>query len=156
MKCPFCGFADSRVIDSRPTDEDSRIRRRRECTQCGKRFTTYEIVESLPIVVVKKDRSREPFDRNKVLGGLLRACEKRPVSLERLEQAVDEIETQIQNSLEREVSTTKIGEYVMEQLMRIDDVAYIRFASVYRQFKDIKSFHEAIRKLMDAETQNNE
>ncbi len=151
MKCPFCGFADSRVIDSRPTDEDSRIRRRRECTQCGKRFTTYEIVESLPIVVVKKDNSREPFDRNKVLGGLLRACEKRPVSLERLEKAVDEIETQIQNSLEREVSTSKIGEYVMEQLMRIDDVAYIRFASVYRQFKDIKSFHEAIRKLMDDE-----
>ena len=153
MKCPFCGFADSRVIDSRPTDEDSRIRRRRECTQCNKRFTTYEIVESLPIVVVKKDNSREPFDRNKVLGGLLRACEKRPVSLERLERAVDEIETQIQNSLEREVSTTKIGEYVMEQLMRIDDVAYIRFASVYRQFKDIKSFHEAIRKLMDDEEQ---
>lgn len=151
MKCPFCGYADSRVIDSRPTDEDSRIRRRRECTQCGKRFTTYEIVESLPIVVVKKDKSREPFDRNKVLGGLLRACEKRPVSLERLEKAVDDIETQIQNSLEREVSTTRIGEYVMEQLMRIDDVAYIRFASVYRQFKDIKSFHEAIRKLMEEE-----
>ena len=151
MKCPFCGYGDSRVIDSRPTDEDSRIRRRRECMQCNKRFTTYEIVESLPIVVVKKDRSREPFDRNKLLNGLLRACEKRPVSLERLEKAVDEIETQIQNSLEREVSTTKIGEYVMEQLMRIDDVAYIRFASVYRQFKDIKSFHEAIRKLMDEE-----
>ena len=152
MKCPFCGFADSRVIDSRPTDEDSRIRRRRECIQCGKRFTTYEIVESLPIVVVKKDRSREPFDRNKLLNGLLRACEKRPVSLEQLEKAVDDIETQIQNSLEREVSTSKIGEYVMEQLMRIDDVAYIRFASVYRQFKDIKSFHEAIRKLMEEET----
>lgn len=151
MKCPFCGFEDSRVIDSRPTDEGSRIRRRRECTQCGKRFTTYEIVESLPIVVVKKDKSREPFDRNKVLSGLLRACEKRPVSLDRLEKAVDDIETQIQNSLEREVSTTKIGEYVMEQLMRIDDVAYIRFASVYRQFKDIKSFHEAIRKLMEDE-----
>ena len=151
MKCPFCGFADSRVIDSRPTDEDSRIRRRRECAPCSKRFTTYEIVESLPIVVVKKDDSREPFDRNKLLKGLLRACEKRPISLERLEQAVDEIEAQIQNSLEREVSTSKIGEYVMEQLMRIDDVAYIRFASVYRQFKDIKSFHEAIRKLMDDE-----
>ncbi len=151
MKCPFCGFEDSRVIDSRPTDEGSRIRRRRECPQCTKRFTTYEIVESLPIVVVKKDRSREHFDRNKVLSGLLRACEKRPVSLERLERAVDEIESQIQNSLEREVSTSKIGEYVMEQLMRIDDVAYIRFASVYRQFKDIKSFHEAIRKLMEEE-----
>lgn len=151
MKCPFCGFADSRVIDSRPTDEFCRIRRRRECTQCGKRFTTYEIVESLPIVVVKKDKSREPFDRNKVLSGLLRACEKRPVSLERLEKAVDDIEVQIQNSLEREVTTTRIGEYVMEQLIHIDDVAYIRFASVYRQFKDIQSFHEAIRKLMDAE-----
>ena len=151
MKCPFCGQTDSRVIDSRPTDEDSRIRRRRECIGCAKRFTTYEVVENLPIVVVKKDKSREPFDRNKVLGGLLRACEKRPVSLDRLEKAVDDIEATIQNSLEREVSTHKIGEYVMEQLMRIDDVAYIRFASVYRQFKDIQSFHDAIRKLMDEE-----
>ncbi len=151
MKCPFCGFIESRVIDSRPAEEGSRIRRRRECLECQKRFTTYEIIESLPIVVVKKDKSREPFDRQKLLNGLLRACEKRPVSLERLEQAVDDIETQIQNSLEREVPTTKIGEYVMEQLMHIDDVAYIRFASVYRQFKDIQSFHEAIRKLMDEE-----
>ena len=151
MKCPFCGFAESKVIDSRPAEEGSRIRRRRECLECQKRFTTYEIIESLPIVVVKKDRSREPFDRQKLLNGLLRACEKRPVSLERLERAVDDIETQIQNSLEREVPTTKIGEYVMEQLMDIDDVAYIRFASVYRQFKDIQSFHEAIRKLMDEE-----
>ena len=151
MKCPFCGQTDSRVIDSRPTDEDCRIRRRRECIRCNKRFTTYEVVENLPIVVVKKDKSREPFDRNKVLSGLLRACEKRPVSLERLERAVDEIEAQIQNSLEREVSTHKIGEYVMEQLMHIDDVAYIRFASVYRQFKYIQSFHDAIRKLMDEE-----
>lgn len=151
MKCPFCGYAESRVIDSRPTDEGSRIRRRRECLQCAKRFTTYEIIESLPIVVVKKDKSREPFDRQKLLNGLLRACEKRPVPLERLEKAVDDIETQIQNSLEREIPTTKIGEYVMEQLMHIDDVAYIRFASVYRQFKDIASFHEAIRKLMEEE-----
>ena len=151
MKCPFCGFMESRVIDSRPAEEGSRIRRRRECLECQKRFTTYEIIESLPIVVVKKDKSREPFDRQKLLNGLLRACEKRPVSLDRLERAVDDIETQIQNSLEREVPTTKIGEYVMEQLMRIDDVAYIRFASVYRQFKDIQSFHEAIRKLMDDE-----
>ena len=151
MKCPYCGYEESRVIDSRPADEGSRIRRRRECLQCGKRFTTYEIIESLPIVVVKKDRSREPFDRQKLLNGLLRACEKRPVPLERLERAVDDIEAQIQNSLEREVPTTKIGEYVMEQLIRIDDVAYIRFASVYRQFKDIESLHEAIRKLMDEE-----
>ena len=154
MKCPYCGYIESRVIDSRPADEGSRIRRRRECLQCGKRFTTYEIIESLPIVVVKKDRSREPFDRQKLLNGLLRACEKRPVPLERLERAVDDIETQIQNSLEREVPTTKIGEYVMEQLIHIDDVAYIRFASVYRQFKDIESFHEAIRKLMDEEDKN--
>ena len=151
MKCPYCGYIESRVIDSRPADEGSRIRRRRECLQCGKRFTTSEIIESLPIVVVKKDRSREPFDRQKLLNGLLRACEKRPVPLERLERAVDDIETQIQTSLEREVPTTKIGEYVMEQLIHIDDVAYIRFASVYRQFKDIESFHEAIRKLMDEE-----
>jgi len=151
MKCPFCGYTESRVIDSRPTDEYTNIRRRRECLSCQKRFTTYEIVESLPIVVVKKDKSRESFDRNKVLSGLLRACEKRPVSLDRLEKAVDDIEVQIQNSLEREVSTHKIGEYVMEQLMGIDDVAYIRFASVYRQFKDIQSFHDAIRKLMEEE-----
>ncbi len=151
MKCPYCGHIESKVIDSRPAEEGSRIRRRRECLECQKRFTTYEIIESLPIVVVKKDKSREPFDRQKVLSGLLRACEKRPVSLEQLERAVDEIEIQIQNSLEREVPTTKIGEYVMDQLMRIDDVAYIRFASVYRQFKDIASFHEAIRKLMDEE-----
>ena len=151
MKCPYCGYPESKVIDTRPTDEGEKIRRRRECLQCGKRFTTYEIIESLPIVVVKKDRSREPFDRQKLLNGLLRACEKRPVPLERLERAVDDIEAQIQNSLEREVPTTKIGEYVMEQLIRIDDVAYIRFASVYRQFKDIESFHEAIRKLMDEE-----
>ena len=151
MKCPFCGYTESKVIDSRPTDEGARIRRRRECLECGKRFTTYEIIESMPIVVVKKDNSREPFDRQKILNGLLRACEKRPVSLERLEKAVDDIETKIQNSLEREVPTTKIGEYVVEQLMDIDDVAYIRFASVYRQFKDIASFHEAIRKLIDEE-----
>lgn len=151
MKCPFCGHIESKVIDSRPAEEGSRIRRRRECLECQKRFTTYEIIESLPIVVVKKDKSREPFDRQKVLSGLLRACEKRPVSLGQLERAVDEIEIQIQNSLEREVPTTKIGEYVMDQLMKIDDVAYIRFASVYRQFKDIASFHEAIRKLMDEE-----
>lgn len=151
MKCPFCGYVESKVIDSRPTDEDSRIRRRRECLQCGKRFTTYEVIECLPIVVVKKDKSREPFDRQKLLKGLMRACEKRPITYDTLEKAADEIEQQIQNSLDREVSTTKIGEYVMEQLLQIDDVAYIRFASVYRQFKDITSFHEAIRKLMDEE-----
>lgn len=148
MKCPFCGYTESKVIDSRPTDEDTRIRRRRECLSCAKRFTTYEIIESLPIIVVKKDKSRESFDREKLLNGLLRACEKRPVSIATLENAVDDIENQIQNSLDREVSATRIGEYAMEKLKDIDEVAYVRFASVYRQFKDINSFHEEISKLM--------
>lgn len=148
MKCPFCGYTESKVIDSRPTDEGSRIRRRRECLECGKRFTTYEIIESLPIIVVKRDKSREVFDRDKLFNGMLRACEKRPVSIETLEKAVDDIEIQIQNSLEREVTATQIGEYAMEKLKEIDEVAYVRFASVYRQFKDINSFHEAINKLL--------
>lgn len=145
---PFCGYSESKVIDSRPTDEGSRIRRRRECLECGKRFTTYEIIESLPIIVVKRDKSREVFDRDKLFNGMLRACEKRPVSIETLEKAVDDIEIQIQNSLEREVTATQIGEYAMEKLKEIDEVAYVRFASVYRQFKDINSFHEAINKLL--------
>ncbi len=151
MRCPFCGFEESKVVDSRSTDEGNRIRRRRECLQCEKRFTTYEIIEQVPIVVVKKDKSREVFDRQKLLNGLLRACEKRPVSLETLEKAVDAIETQLQNSLDKEVTSTRIGEYAMEQLMKIDHVAYVRFASVYRQFKDIASFHEAINKLLTDE-----
>ena len=149
MKCPFCGFVESKVIDSRPTDEETRIRRRRECIQCGKRFTTYEVIESLPIVVVKKDKSREVFDRNKLLNGMLRACEKRPVSVEQLEKAVNDIEAQIQNSLDREIPASKIGEFAMDKLKEIDEVAYIRFASVYRQFKDITSFHEAINTLLN-------
>lgn len=148
MRCPYCGYAESKVIDSRPTDEGARIRRRRECLSCTKRFTTYEIIESLPIIVVKKDKSRESFDRNKLLNGLLRACEKRPVSLSTVEQAVDEIEAQIQNSLDREVTTDLIGEYAMDKLKAIDEVAYVRFASVYRQFKDINSFQEAISRLL--------
>lgn len=151
MKCPFCGYTESKVIDSRPTDEGSRIRRRRECLSCMKRFTTYEIIESLPIIVVKKDKSREAFDRNKLLNGLLRACQKRPVSIETLEKAVDDIEVQIQNSLDREVTATRIGEYAMEKLKDIDEVAYVRFASVYRQFKDINSFYEEINRLMTDE-----
>ncbi|MBR2406472.1 MAG: transcriptional repressor NrdR [Clostridia bacterium] len=149
MKCPFCGQPESKVIDSRPTDEGTRIRRRRECLECARRFTTYEIVESLPIVVVKKDSSRELFDRQKLFNGMLRACQKRPVPLEVLERAVDEIEAQLQNSLEREVPATKIGEYAMEKLRNIDEIAYVRFASVYRQFKDISSFHDEISKLLD-------
>lgn len=149
MRCPFCGFEESKVVDSRSTDEGNRIRRRRECLQCEKRFTTYEIIEQVPIVVVKKDKSREVFDRQKLLSGLLRACEKRPVSLETLEKAVDSIETQLQNSLDKEVTSTRIGEYAMEELMKIDHVAYVRFASVYRQFQDVASFHEAIKKLLN-------
>ena len=149
MKCPFCGYIESKVIDSRPTDEGSRIRRRRECLSCQKRFTTYEIIESVPIVVVKKDRSREAFDRTKLLNGMLRACQKRPVSIEMLEAAVDDIEAQLQNSLDREVPASRIGEYAMKKLKDIDEVAYVRFASVYRQFKDINSFHEEINRLLD-------
>lgn len=136
-------------MDSRPTDEGSRIRRRRECLQCGKRFTTYEIIESLPIVIVKRDKSREVFDRQKLFNGMLRACQKRPVSMQVLERAVDEIEATLQNSLEREVPASKIGELAMEKLRAIDEVAYVRFASVYRQFKDVQSFKDEISKLMD-------
>lgn len=149
MKCPYCGFTDSKVIDSRPTDEGERIRRRRECLRCAKRFTTYEIVESVPIVVVKKDKSRETFDRSKLLNGLLRACEKRPVSMETLEHIVDEIEALLQNSLDREVPSNMIGTYAMERLKAVDEVAYVRFASVYRQFKDINSFMEELYKLIN-------
>ena len=130
MKCPFCGFEESKVIDSRPTDEGQRIRRRRECLECGKRFTTYEVIESLPIIVIKKDKSRETFNRNKLMTGLLRACEKRPVSIDTLDNIIDEIEVIIQNSLDREVSSEKIGELVMEKLKKVDEVAYVRFASV--------------------------
>ena len=149
MRCPFCGVEDSKVIDSRPTDEGSRIRRRRECLVCAKRFTTYEIVESVPLVVVKKDGCREMFDRGKLMSGMVRACQKRPIPVERLESAVNDIETRIRNSLDREVSTEQIGEYVMDALKGIDEVAYVRFASVYRQFKDISSFQAEISKLMD-------
>lgn len=149
MKCPYCGFEESKVIDSRPTDEGERIRRRRECLNCAKRFTTYEMVESVPLVVVKKDGSRELFDRNKLMGGMLRACQKRPVPIQTLESAITDIESQIQNSLDREVSTVQIGEYAMQALKQIDEVAYVRFASVYRQFKDINSFQAEISKLMD-------
>ena len=149
MKCPFCGFEESRVIESRPTDEGERIRRRRECLQCQKRFTTYEIIESLPIIVIKKDKSRETFDREKLLNGLLRACEKRPVSLDTLERVIDEIEAVIQNSLDREVTSDKIGELVMDKLRAVDEVAYVRFASVYRQFKDINTFKDELNKLLE-------
>ena len=148
MKCPYCGYSESKVIDSRPADENSSIRRRRECLSCGKRFTTYETVESLPMVVVKKDGSRQSFDRRKVLGGMIRACEKRPVPLAEPEKIAEEIEQDLQNSMEREISTEAIGEKVMERLRNVDQVAYVRFASVYRQFKDIDTFMTELNKLL--------
>ena len=149
MRCPYCGYQESKVVDSRHSDDNTSIRRRRECLSCQKRFTTYETVESLPMVVVKKDNSRQSFDRNKILNGMVRACEKRPVSMADLEQAVDEIEQIIQNSLDREVSTERIGELVMERLKPLDEVAYVRFASVYRQFKDINSFMHELTKILE-------
>jgi len=148
MKCPFCGFIEDKVIDSRPTDEGSAIRRRRECTKCSKRFTTYEKVESLPLMVIKKDKSRQPFDREKLMNGLLRACEKRPISINDLEKMVESIETQLHNSLQREVTTEDIGEMVMAKLKSMDEVAYVRFASVYRQFKDINTFMDELKNLL--------
>ena len=148
MRCPYCSHEESKVIDSRPTDEGERIRRRRECLNCQKRFTTYEIIESLPVIVIKKDKSREVFNREKLIGGMLRACEKRPVSINDIETAVDDIEAKLQNSLDREVTSTRIGELVMEKLKTLDEVAYVRFASVYRQFKDISTFMDELNKLL--------
>ncbi len=152
MKCPFCGYEESKVIDSRPADDGERIRRRRECIKCSKRFTTYEIIESVPIIVVKKDKSRQVFDRQKLFNGMIKACEKRPVTSEDIERAVDDIETQLQNSLDREVTSIQIGELAMEKLKDIDDVAYVRFASVYRQFRDINSFMSELSKLLEKDT----
>ena len=149
MKCPFCSHLESKVVDSRPADEGASIRRRRECLSCHKRFTTYETMESLPLVVVKKDGSRQSFDRNKVMAGLSRACEKRPVPYNTLESMVNEIEQVLQNKMEREVPSSEIGELVMERLKKIDEVAYVRFASVYRQFKDINTFMHELNKLLE-------
>jgi len=148
MKCPFCGYLEDKVIDSRPTDEGTAIRRRRECIKCQKRFTTYEKVESVPLMVIKKDKTRQAFNREKLLTGLLRACEKRPISVDQLEKIVDEIEAQILNSLKREITSQEIGEMVMQKLKDLDEVAYVRFASVYRQFKDINTFMDELRKLL--------
>ncbi len=148
MKCPYCGFIEDKVIDSRPTDEGSAIRRRRECLKCMKRFTTYEKVESLPLMVIKKDKSRQPYNREKLLNGLLRACEKRPVSIDDLEKLVEDVESHIYNSLQREVTSKVIGELVMAKLKNLDEVAYVRFASVYRQFKDINTFVDELHKLL--------
>ncbi|MBR2928607.1 MAG: transcriptional repressor NrdR [Oscillospiraceae bacterium] len=146
MKCPFCGYQESKVVDSRPAEES--IRRRRECLACEKRFTTYETVESLPMVVIKKDGSRQSFDRQKVFNGMLRACEKRPVSVDQIEKMALEIEQSLQNSLEREIRTEEVGQLVMEKLKSVDEVAYVRFASVYRQFKDINTFMEELSKIL--------
>ena len=148
MKCPYCGFSESKVVDSRPADEGS-IRRRRECLQCERRFTTYETVESLPMVVIKKDGSRQSFDRSKVLRGIQRSCEKRPVPVADMERMALEIEQELQNKLEREISTELVGEMVMDKLKKADEVAYVRFASVYRQFKDINTFMSELSKLLN-------
>lgn len=148
MKCPYCGFQESKVVDSRHGEDSLSIRRRRECLNCQKRFTTYEIVESLPIIVVKKDGSRQSFDRNKILNSMVRAFDKRQVAMEQLESITTEIEQVIQNTLEREVPTARIAELVMERIKPIDEVAYIRFASVYRQFKDINSFLQELHQIL--------
>ena len=148
MKCPYCNYNESKVIDSRPADEGTTIRRRRECLSCGKRFTTYEIIERLPLVVIKRDGSRQTFDKVKLINGMVRACEKRPVPLSALEQIGDDIEQELQGALEREISTTEIGEMVMDRLKDVDEVAYVRFASVYRSFKDINTFMEELTKLL--------
>ena len=148
MKCPFCGYSESKVIDSRPAEEGTTIRRRRECLACQRRFPTYEIVERMPLVVIKRDGSRQSFDKVKLINGLVRAGEKRPVSLSQLEQIADEIEQDLQSGLEREISTVTIGEMVMSRLKDVDEVAYVRFASVYRSFKDINTFMDELAKLL--------
>ena len=154
MKCPYCGYAESKVIDSRPADEGSTIRRRRECLMCSKRFTTYEKVERMPLVVVKRDGSRQTFDKVKLINGMVRACEKRPVPLYEIEAIADTIESELQSALEREITTSEIGEMVMLRLKDLDEVAYVRFASVYRQFKDINTFMDELTKLLGDKTQN--
>ena len=148
MKCPFCGYTESKVIDSRPAEEGATIRRRRECLACQKRFTTYEIIERLPLVVVKRDGSRQSFDKVKLINGMVRACEKRPVTLSQLESIADDIEQELQSALEREISTVDIGEMVMARLKTVDEVAYVRFASVYRQFADVKNFMQELERIM--------
>ncbi len=148
MRCPFCDFEESKVVDSRPTEEGGAIRRRRECLSCGKRFTTYEKIERVPVMIVKKDKTREPFDKEKLLRGLLRACEKRPIPFQVLDELATDVEMVVYNSLEREITTNQIGELVMQRLKKIDDIAYVRFASVYRQFTDLNSFREELNKIL--------
>ena len=149
MKCPFCGDDNTRVIDSRPADDNEAIRRRRQCDECGKRFTTYEKVETIPLIVIKRDKNRETFDRSKIESGVVRSCHKRPVSVDQIEACVDEIENKIFNLGVREIESEKIGEIVMDQIRDLDQVAYVRFASVYRQFKDADTFMSELKKLLD-------
>ena len=149
MKCPYCEFPESKVVDSRPTDEGQAIRRRRECIGCSRRFTTYEKIEEIPIIIVKKDGNRQTYDRNKLMNGMIKACEKRPVSMSTIEKMVDDIEKNLFNSLENEITSVEIGEMVMNKLKDVDEVAYVRFASVYRQFKDVNSFMEKLKKILD-------
>lgn len=148
MKCPFCGYLESKVIDSRPAEEGATIRRRRECLSCQKRFTTYEIIERMPLIVVKRDGGRQSFDKSKLINGMVRACEKRPVALAQLEKIADDIEQELQGSLEREINTAEIGQMVMTRLKDVDEVAYVRFASVYRSFKDINTFMDELTKIL--------
>lgn len=148
MRCPFCGFKEDKVVDSRATAEESAVRRRRECLKCGKRFTTYEYVEEVSLLVIKKDGRREAWDRKKILAGVIRACEKRPVSVEKMEEIVTQVEHAIQKKSDREVQASRIGELVMEKLKLIDDVAYVRFASVYRQFKDVGQFMVELKDIL--------
>jgi len=155
MKCPFCSFEDSKVVDSRPTDEGTSIRRRRECLHCGKRFTTYETVERMPLMLIKRDGTRQAYDRQKLLNAMLRACAKRPVSYDALERAVSSIEQSLMSSYDREVSSVRIGELTMQELKKIDEVAYVRFASVYQQFADVESFFTELKKLMGDRKEKN-
>ncbi|MGN0517769.1 MAG: transcriptional regulator NrdR [Acutalibacteraceae bacterium] len=149
MRCPYCNYEESKVIDSRPADDGERIRRRRECINCGRRFTTHEVIETVPLVVVKRDKSRQVFDRNKLRAGILRACEKRPISIDVIESIVDDIEAKLQSNMNREISSKEIGDYALELLKNVDEVSYVRFASVYRQFKDIHTFIEELNKLIE-------
>lgn len=154
MKCPHCGFNESKVIDSRPTDDNTAIRRRRECLSCSKRFTTYEKIETIPLIVVKKNGTREAFDRNKLMNGIIKSCEKRPVSIEQIEHVVNEIESNIQKIAKKEISSNLIGEEIMKYLKDLDEVAYVRFASVYRQFKDVNSFMDELKNMLDERGKN--
>jgi len=149
MNCPFCNHYDSKVVDSRPTEEGQAIRRRRECISCSKRFTTYEKIEQIPLMVVKKGGNREAFDSSKVMNGIIKACEKRPVSLKDIEEIVDDVEKEVYNSMEKEITTELIGELIMDRIKQLDEVAYVRFASVYREFKDVNSFIGELKKLLD-------